>query len=196
MKLLSYVGIPQFDYPQEKQEYKAGEKLGGFTFPFNFFGSIDEAFRRFGLWQSSNGINLPGVDHIPFWLGKKMVKNDKPILVGDKINGETVVQSECEFLDRLGLWECYCEFGELPELLASSEEIRLVNTLFENDADIAKELVDMISSLVVQVLPLCVCPPGGNLVTSAAEPIFQALKMNAETKINKILETGEQNKWH
>lgn len=196
MKVISRVGQPFYNFSLEKQEWKKGEKIGGFVLPFNIFDSVDGLFRRFMLWQSSNGVCLSGENHNPFWLGKYTMRTKTPVLVGDFVHGVSVLESECDYLDRLGLWECRVVYGQPPMPTGQEQKIDLLEGYAAMDELLAKELIELISGLFERAMPLCVCPANANLNTAPAQAVFSAAKKNAEQEIaQKIMELKEK-LWH
>lgn len=194
MRVISRVGLPFYDFALDRQEWLKGEKIGGFTLPYNVFDSTNGLFRRFGLWQSSKGVCLDGVTHNPVWLGKFTMQSRRPVLVGDYVIGEgQVIESECDYLDRHGLWECRVEYGKPPQPKAEEQEIKLLAAYADTDEALAKELVDLVSDLFTQVLPLCICPANATLNTTPAAASFESLKNAAQQEIaQKIKELKEK----
>lgn len=196
MRVCSRVGRPFYNYSLDKQEFKKGEKIDGFVLPFNVFDSVDGLFRRFGLWQSSNGICLPGKEHDPFWVGHFTMQTRVPVLVGDTVLGKMVIESECDFLDRFGLWECRVEYGEPPKPKAKEQRIDLLEGYAHTDDELAKILVNLVSDLFARILPQCICPANAPLNTAPAMADFEASKARTQQEIaNKIKELREK-LWH
>lgn len=193
MRVISRVGQPFYKFSLERQEFKKGETIDGFTIPFNIFDSIDGLFRRFGLWQSSRGVCLPGKNHQPFVIGYYTMQNCAPVLVGDTVLGKTVLESECEYLDRFRLWECRVEYGEPPKPKAEAQEIDLLNSYADTDEALAESLVNLVTGLFNEVLPACICPANAPLNTTPAAVLFESAKSRAQQDIaQKIKELREK----
>lgn len=193
MRVISRVGQPFYNYSLEKQEFKKGEKLDGFVLPFNVFASVEGLFRRFGLWQSSKGVCVPGKNHEPFWMGHYTMQTSRPVLVGDAVLGKSVLESECEYLDRLGLWDCRVEYGTPPEPKAKEQDIDLLKGYADNDEALAESLVDLVAGMFHEVLPACVCPANAPLNTTPAAALFESTKSRAQQNIaQKIKELREK----
>lgn len=196
MRVTSTVGRPFYNQGLKKQEYKKGEKLDGFTLPFPVFDSPDGLFRRFGLWQSSKGICLQGLDHEPVSIGEHTMLTEKPVLVGDSVLGKSVLHSECQYRDRWGLWDCRVVYGHPPEpQKPEKQEIALLKTYVDSDEALAGKLVDLVASLFEQVLPLCVDSLGVPLVTTPASSLFITLKEKCSQEIQDIIQGEREKIW-
>lgn len=193
MRVISRVGRPFYNFSLDKQEFKKGEKIDGFVLPFNVFDSVDGLFRRFGLWQSSHGVCIRGKDHRPFSIGKYTMLTDDPVLCGDAVLGSYVLESECEYMDRWGKWDCRVIYGTPPAPRAKEQHIDLLHGYADADDALATILVNLVSDLFGRILPQCLCPANGPLNTAPAMADFEAAKSRTQQEIaQKIKELREK----
>ena len=201
MRIVSCVGVPFYQFSLHKHEWHRGERIGGFTLPFNVYGSTHDLFQRFGLWQSSAGICMPGKVHTPFSVGECSMRSDTPVLVGDRVqlhhqDIRTVLESECQWLDRLALWQCQVRYGTPPPPQAQPQDHALLTAYVESDQWIAQRLVQLCSDLCTQALPLCLCMPNAPLNILPAQPRIAALQQQACTDIAQHIRGLRSELWH
>lgn len=182
----SRVGWPLYGESQTKQEYIKGEKLDGFTVPFNIFDNIYGLFHRFRLWHSTSGICVLGPDHQPVQVQSHYIFTQEPVLVGDSVFGERVLSSYCQYVERLGLWSCRITYGNLPQPYAEPQELALLHSYLTAQESIAQSLIDYIHGVVTKL----------NSDTELTSVLITTLKEKTQEDIKSILKSVQEKFWH
>lgn len=190
-------GSPGLGFDFGKEYINKGEKLGGFIAPFNLYGSTRSIFYRFGLWNNKNGVCVDGKKHIPIRGGHYTFLTEEPVMCGDYVWEKQVLKCESNYIHRTGLWENFVlEWGR-PELKGYKEyENQAINEIADRIIAIANKQLEITENIFKNALPLCVCPPNGNLNVTPAIAAVEALKKEMSSEIEKARTGIDEKKWH
>ncbi|NIZ41402.1 hypothetical protein PVA45_07775 (plasmid) [Entomospira entomophila] len=178
------------------RDLKAGDRYDGWLIPFAMSGA-DQAmiFREFGLWQSSRGILLAGRNITSLQRGHHQATTMEPILVGDRLDGSTVIYAENTFERRKGTWHVEVIYGDPPQAKQpSAHDYRYYQAILANDADHSDAIIQLIKQLFQQMLPLCTVN-GSPLVTGPAQAIFEQSLQQCQSAIEQSMERTKEEQW-
>jgi hypothetical protein len=175
-----------------------GTQIGNWTVPFNMPAvSLTDLFRAFGLWQSTNGLCMAGVNHASSNRWTVTANTLRPVLVGDRVDGRFVSRAVNSYNNRSRLWSVSIEWGipQPPIDLQAKDYAYLVATFkhLENQSDRTLKLVD---DFFTQVMTKFMA--GGYPVTPlpTALAAWEVLKAGYEGDMKKTLDEVEATQWN
>lgn len=194
--ILSAPGIPTMGIDMKKIYFAKGEKIGNFVVPFNIAGTTAEIYYRFGLWNSTNGVCMPGKDHKPISGGKYKWVSREPVLCGDKILGKAVKIVYNRYNHQSLVWTVrVIEFGEPETIKAEEGANAAIDSMASGIEKVGKLTEGFFDDFFGQVLK-AVQTAQGPLILEPAQPILELLKQNYKAEIDKIKQGIDDKKWH
>lgn len=152
-------------------------------------------FREFGLWQSSQGVLLPGRNISSLQRGYHQATTLEPVLVGDRLDGSTVIYAENTLEQRKHTWHVEVIYGNPPPAKdLSAHDYRYYQAILANDADHSDAIIQFIKQLFQHMLPLCTVN-GYPLVTAAAQAIFEESLQQCNNAIRQSQERTKEEQW-
>jgi hypothetical protein len=178
-------------------DLKKGTTIGNWTVPFNIQGvSAADIFRAFGLWQSSLGVCVAGINHTSSKDWTVTTRTYRPVMVGDRVNGRWVARASNWYNNRVRLWEASVVWGAptppLELIEGQFEYLKNLHSHMKNQSELTVQLLD---DFMTKVLSQYVA--GGNPVTPlpTAMTQWQALKTAYNSNVKKTLDEVEATEW-
>ena len=178
-------------------DLKEGTKIGNWTVPFNIQGvSTADIFREFGLWQSSLGVCISGINHTTSKDWTVTTRTHRPVLVGDRVNGKWVIRASNWYNNRSRLWEVSVVWGiPQPPLELTPGQYEYLKNLHGHMKNQGELTVQLLDDFMTKVLSQYVAGPYPLTPLPTAMPQWQALKAAYENDIAQTLDAVEATEW-
>lgn len=168
--------------------------------PFNTNNSIFELAKNFGLWESSNGINVAGKDIMVLEFRNDASSLDyfitnEAVLVGDRLNSsvygnKTVIYAENTYIYETRKWNVLCCFGDLekPKSFADVNILKYYESMLNSLSVMQKELLALFITIATA---FSLMPPPYPVLATELLGMITKTKM----KIDGQLKTEEESSY-
>jgi len=178
-------------------DLKEGTKIGNWTVPFNIQGvSAADIFSCFGLWESSRGVCISGINHLSAKDWTVTVRTERPVLVGDRVNGQWVIRASNWYNNRTRKWEASVVWGTpQPPLKLTAGQYEYLKNLHGHMKNQGELTVQLLDDFMTKVLSQYVAGPYPLTPLPTAMTQWQALKTAYNNNVAKTLDEVEATEW-